>query len=55
MTRRWALALSALTVLSLAACEESFVDEVGVEGTSAFDRYVAIGTSISMGVQSGGG
>lgn len=54
MTRRWALALSALSVLSLAACEESFVDEVGVEGTGAFDRYVSIGTSISMGVQSSG-
>ena len=54
MTRRWALALSALSALSLAACEESFVDEVGVAGTSAFDRYVSIGTSISMGVQSSG-
>ena len=54
MTRRWALALSALSVLSVTACEESFVDEVGVEGTSAFERYVAIGTSISMGVQGAG-
>lgn len=54
MIRRWALALSAFSVLSLTACEESFVDEVGVEGTSAFQRYVSIGTSISMGVQSAG-
>ena len=54
MTRRWALVLGALSVLSITACEESFVDEVGVEGTSAFQRYVSIGTSISMGVQSTG-
>lgn len=54
MTRRRALALSALSVLFVAACEESFVDEVGVDGTSAFERYVSIGTSISMGVQSAG-
>jgi hypothetical protein len=54
MTRRWALAVGALSVLSITACEESFVDEVGVEGTSAFQRYVSIGTSISMGVQSTG-
>jgi lysophospholipase L1-like esterase len=54
MTRRWAFALSALSVLSLTACEEDFVDRVGVDGTDAFQNYVSIGTSISMGVQSAG-
>jgi hypothetical protein len=54
MTRRWAFALSALSVLSLTACEEDFVDRVGVDGTDAFQNYVSVGTSISMGVQSSG-
>ena len=52
--RRWAAALSALSALALAACEEDFVDRVGVDGTDAFDTYVSIGTSISMGYQSNG-
>ncbi len=57
MTRRWALALSALSVLSLAACEESFVDEVGVEqntdlGGSAFTvgKYLSPRLYLSYGV-----
>ena len=54
MTRRWALALCALATLSLAACEEDSQNQVGPAGGGNLSRYVAIGTSISMGVQSDG-
>jgi lysophospholipase L1-like esterase len=54
MSRRWALASSALAVLSLAACESDDVHVVGPNGRDAFDRYVAVGTSVSMGTQSDG-
>ncbi|MBI1808759.1 MAG: hypothetical protein HYR75_02570 [Gemmatimonadetes bacterium] len=53
MTARVRLfALTAALVLS--GCEGSGAHVVGPKGASAFTRYVAIGTSISMGVQSGG-
>lgn len=54
MTRRWALVTCALAVTTLVACEEDFQDVSGPVGQAAFARYVAMGTSISMGVQSDG-
>jgi len=54
MTRRWALASGALATLSLAACQSDSLNQVGPNGSSSFDRYVAIGTSVSMGTQSDG-
>jgi lysophospholipase L1-like esterase len=54
MTRRWALASGALATLSLAACQSDSLNQVGPDGGSSFDRYVAIGTSVSMGTQSDG-
>ena len=52
MTRRWAHALCAVAALSLAACESDEVTNFAPAGTEAFERYAAIGTSISQGVQS---
>ena len=54
MTRRWALVSCALAVTALAACEDDSQELSGPNGQSAFARYVAMGTSISMGVQSDG-
>jgi lysophospholipase L1-like esterase len=54
MTRRWALASGALATLSLAACQSDSLNQVGPNGSSSFDRYVAIGTSVSMGTVSNG-
>lgn len=53
MTRRWAHALCAMTALSLAACESDDVTSNGPSSQGDFARYVAMGTSISMGVQNG--
>ena len=53
MTRRWAHALCAMTVLSLAACQSDDVTSNGPSSQGDFARYVAMGTSISMGVQNG--
>jgi lysophospholipase L1-like esterase len=55
MTRKWFLstAVIGLTV-ALAACESDDVHLVGPAGREAFQRYVSIGTSVSMGVQSDG-
>jgi hypothetical protein len=39
---------------ALSACESSDAHLSGPKGGSAFSHYVAIGTSLSMGVQSGG-
>ena len=54
MTRRWALVTCALAVSALVACEEDYQEVSGPAGQAAFARYVAMGTSISMGVQSDG-
>lgn len=54
MTRKWALAACALATVSLAACESDSTNTVGPRGRAEFNRYVAIGTSISMGWQSNG-
>jgi hypothetical protein len=54
MTRRWALVTCALAVTSLVACEDDNQRLSGPNGQAAFARYVAMGTSISMGVQSDG-
>ena len=52
MTRRWAHALCAVAAISLAACESDDVTNFAPAGQEAFERYTAIGTSISQGVQS---
>ena len=54
MTRNWFLSASAFALLSLAACERDSDHIQGPKGQEAFDRYVAIGTSLTMGVQSDG-
>lgn len=54
MTRNWFLSAGALTLLSLAACEPDSARITGPKGQEAFARYVAIGTSLTMGVQSDG-
>jgi lysophospholipase L1-like esterase len=53
MTRNWFLRAGAVAVLlSVAACEPDRV--TGPKGQEAFAKYVSIGTSVSMGVQSDG-
>ncbi|HEV7387750.1 MAG TPA: SGNH/GDSL hydrolase family protein [Gemmatimonadaceae bacterium] len=52
MKRNWSLAAGALTLVFLASCSEDRT--TGPAGQAAFQRYVAIGTSVSMGVQSDG-
>jgi lysophospholipase L1-like esterase len=54
MTRNWFLSVGALALLSLAACENDNANVTGPKGQEAFARYVAIGTSLTMGVQSDG-
>jgi hypothetical protein len=54
MTRNWFLSAGALALLSLAACESDSAHITGPKGQEAFARYVAIGTSLTMGVQSDG-
>ena len=54
MTRNWFLSVGALALLSLAACESDSANVTGPKGQEAFARYVAIGTSLTMGVQSDG-
>lgn len=51
---RAALVALAAVALTLAACEGKDAHVSGPVGTSAFTRYIAMGTSISMGVQSAG-
>lgn len=53
MTRRWAHVLCAMTALSLVACESDSVTSNGPSSQGDFKRYVAMGTSISMGVKNG--
>lgn len=53
MTRRWAHVLYAAMALSLVACESDRATSNGPTSQGDFRRYVAMGTSISMGVQNG--
>ncbi len=48
MTRNWSLVPCALLLAGVAACNDSKVS-IGPVGRAAFERYVAIGTSVSMG------
>ena len=52
MKRTWSLSVVAFASLALVACSEDRT--TGPAGQEAFDRYVSIGTSVSMGVQSDG-
>src|SRR3954467_7471446 len=52
MKRNWSLAVGALALVALGACSEDRT--TGPAGQEAFARYVAIGTSLTMGVQSDG-
>ena len=55
MTRNWFLSVGAIgLVLSIAACEDDGVHITGPKGQEAFGRFVSIGTSVSMGIQSDG-
>jgi hypothetical protein len=55
MTRNWFLSVGAIgLVLSIAACEDDNVHITGPKGQEDFARYVSIGTSVSMGIQSDG-
>jgi hypothetical protein len=47
-------ALGALGALALASCESGNSHVDGPKGASSFGNYIAIGTGLSMGVQSGG-
>src|SRR2546423_11501880 len=52
MKRNWSLFAGAVVFVVLAACTDDRT--TGPAGQEAFSRYVAIGTSLSMGVQSDG-
>lgn len=52
MTRNWFLSAGAVAIVVLTACSDDRT--TGPAGQAAFTRYVAIGTSLSMGVQSDG-
>jgi hypothetical protein len=52
MKRNWSLSAGALALVVLAACSDDRT--TGPAGQEAFSRYVAVGTSLSMGVQSDG-
>src|SRR6266496_6441511 len=52
MKRNWSIAASAVALVVLAACSEDRT--TGPAGQDAFARYVSLGTSVSMGVQSDG-
>ncbi|HEV7836907.1 MAG TPA: hypothetical protein VGO75_02485, partial [Gemmatimonadaceae bacterium] len=55
MTRNWFLSAGAVgLLLSVAACESDNAHVTGPKGQDAFGRYVSIGTSVSMGIQSDG-
>lgn len=53
MKRSWLIG-GAITLAALSACESDSAKITGPVGQDAFLRYVAIGTSLSMGVQSDG-
>ncbi len=52
MKRSWSFAAGAVALVVLAACSDDRT--TGPAGQEAFTRYVAIGTSLTMGVQSDG-
>jgi len=52
MKRNWSLSVGVLALVLLVACDEDRT--TGPPGQEAFQRYVAIGTSVSMGIQSDG-
>ena len=52
MKRNWPLFAGSVVLVVLAACKED--KTTGPAGQEAFTRYVAIGTSLTMGVQSDG-
>jgi len=52
MKRNWSIPAGAVALVVLAACSDDRT--TGPAGQDAFARYVAIGTSLSMGVQSDG-
>ena len=52
MKRNWRLLAGAVALVVLAACSDD--KTTGPAGQEAFNRYVAIGTSLTMGVQSDG-
>src|ERR1051325_11344630 len=52
MKRTWSLSAIALASIAIVACSEDRT--TGPAGQEAFSKYVAIGTSLSMGVQSDG-
>jgi hypothetical protein len=52
MKRNWSLSAGAVALVVLAACSDDRT--TGPAGQDAFGHYVAIGTSLSMGVQSDG-
>jgi lysophospholipase L1-like esterase len=52
MKRNWFFSAGALALVVLASCSEDRT--TGPAGQAAFQKYVAIGTSLSMGVQSDG-
>ena len=52
MKRNWSFSAGAAALVVLAACSQDRT--TGPAGQAAFQRYVAIGTSLSMGVQSDG-
>jgi lysophospholipase L1-like esterase len=52
MKRNWSLFVGAVALVVLAACSDDRT--TGPAGQDAFAKYVAVGTSLSMGVQSDG-
>jgi len=52
MKRNWSFSVGALALVVLASCSEDRT--TGPAGQAAFERFVSIGTSVSMGVQSDG-
>lgn len=54
MKRSWLLTGGAITLAAMSACESDSARITGPVGQDAFARYVSIGTSVSMGVQSDG-
>jgi len=52
MKRKWSFSAGAVALVVLAACSQDRT--TGPAGQAAFQRFVSIGTSVSMGVQSDG-
>lgn len=52
MKRNWSLSAGVFSLVVLGACSDD--DPIGPAGQEAFERYVSIGTSVSMGIQSEG-